>query len=181
MQKGTLLAAAAENLDMEVVARVARKATLEEIYLVGAKVERVDPLVLPSETLSLNHKCSTKTLSFEDDKNILPVLCNFGVAAFNKKSPDKIVMSIEASFCVSYVIEPISDFDPNDIEQFSKINPVYNVWAYWREFVQSMTTRMGFSVLTIPLLKIVPKKPIKKRAKQQTVKGQPARKKKGNA
>lgn len=181
MQKGTVLAEAAENLDMEVVARVAHKATLEEIYLVDAKVERDDPLVLPSETLSLNHKCSTKILSFEDDKNILPVLCNFGVAAFNKKSPDKIVMSIEASFCVSYVIKPISDFDPNDIEQFSKINPVYNVWAYWREFVQSMTTRMGFSVLTIPLLKIVPKKPIRKRAKQQAVKGQPTRQKKGNA
>ncbi len=181
MQKGTVLAEAAENLDMEVVARVAHKATLEEIYLVDAKVERDDPLVLPSETLSLNHKCSTKILSFEDDKNILPVLCNFGVAAFNKKSPDKIVMSIEASFCVSYVIKPISDFDPNDIEQFSKINPVYNVWAYWREFVQSMTTRMGFSVLTIPLLKIVPKKPIRKQAKQQTVKGQPTRQKKGTA
>lgn len=181
MQKGTVLAEAAENLDMKAVARVAHKATLEEIYLVDAKVERDDPLVLPSGTLSLNHKCSTKILSFEDDKNILPVLCNFGVAAFNKKSPDKTVMSIEASFCVSYVINPISDFDPNDIEQFSKINPVYNVWAYWREFVQSMTTRMGFSVLTIPLLKIVPKKPAKKKPKSQPVKKESTRRKKVNA
>lgn len=173
MQKGTVLAEAAENLDMKAVARVAQKAILEEIYLVGAKVERDDPLVLPSDTLSLNHKCSTKILSFENDENILPILCNFGVAAFNKKSPDKIVMSIEASFCVSYIIKPIADFSSNDIEQFSKINPVYNVWAYWREFVQSMTTRLGFSVLTIPLLKIIPKKSTKKQAKRQTVKGQP--------
>jgi hypothetical protein len=90
-------------------------------------------------------------------------------------------MSIEASFCVSYVINPISDFDPNDIEQFSKINPVYNVWAYWREFVQSMTTRMGFSVLTIPLLKIVPKKAPTKEAKSQPVKKQATRRKKVNA
>jgi hypothetical protein len=181
MQKGTVLAEAAENLDMAAVARVAHKAILEEIYLVDAKVRRDDPLVLSSETLSLNHKCSTKILSFDGDKNIIPVLCNFGVAAFNKKTPDKIVMSIEASFCVSYVMRPILDFDYNDIEQFSKINPVYNVWSYWREFVQSMTMRMGFSVLTIPLLKIVPKKPIKnKKVKQQGAKSQSTRKK-GNA
>ena len=171
MQKGAILAEAAESLDMEAVARVAQKAALEEIYLVDAKVVRDDPLAIPSETLSLKFKCSTKILPCEDDKNTLPILCNFGVAAFSKKSPDKIVMNIEASFCISYVFKPLSDFNPDDIEQFSKINPIYNVWAYWREFVQSMTTRMGVSVLTIPLLKIVPKKSLKKKMKHQTVKG----------
>ena len=37
MQKGTVLAEAAENLDMKAVARVAQKATLEEVYLVERK------------------------------------------------------------------------------------------------------------------------------------------------
>ena len=31
------------------------------------------------------------------------ILCNFRVAAFNDKSPNKLVMKIEASFCTSYV------------------------------------------------------------------------------
>jgi hypothetical protein len=173
-----MLAEAAENLDMKAVARVAQKAALEEIYLVSAKVDRDDFLALPSETLSLKHKCSTKILPFEDDKNTLPVLCNFGVAAFSKKSPDKTVMSIEASFCISYILKPLSEFNPDDIEQFSKINPIYNVWAYWREFVQSMTTRIGFTVLTIPLLKIVPKKAAKKKTKSPPPKKESVRRKK---
>ncbi len=167
MQKSNMLAEAAENLDMEAVGRVAQKAVLEEIYLVDAKMRR-ELADISANTLSLEHKCSTKILTAE--KDILPILCNFGVEAFSGKSPDKIVMSIEASFCTSYVLKPIEEVNPADIEHFAKINPIYNAWAYWREFVQSMTSRMGFPVLTIPLLKIVPKKSKEKEVKRQPVK-----------
>jgi preprotein translocase subunit SecB len=167
MQNNTMLAEAAENLDMEAVARVAQKAGLKEISLIEAKISR-DPQVRSPETLSIKHKCSTKILSAE--KDVLPILCNFGVAAFSSKSPDKNVVSIEASFCASYMLKPIEEFNPADIEHFAKINPIYNAWAYWREFVQSMTTRMGFPALTIPLLKIVPKKSKGKKVKPQPVK-----------
>lgn len=167
MHKSTILAEAAKNLDMEAVRRVAQNAGLHEIYLIEAKLSR-DPKVMSPETLSLKHMCSTKILSAE--KDILPILCNFGVAAFSGKSPDKIVMSIEATFCTSYVLKPIEEFNSADIEHFAKINPIYNAWAYWREFVQSMTTRMGFPALTIPLLKILPKKSVAKKVKHKIAK-----------
>ncbi len=178
MQKRTMLAEAAKNLDMEAVARVAQKAVLEEIYLVDAKMNR-ESKDISVKTLSLEHKCSTKILSAE--KDILSIRCNFGVAAFSGKSPDKIVMDIEASFCTSYVLKPIEEFNPADIEHFAKINPIYNAWAYWREFVQSMTTRMGFPALTIPLLKIIPKKPVAKETKSKPVKRKSTPQKKVNA
>ena len=38
------------------------------------------------------------------------------------------------------------------------INPISHAWPYWREFVQSMSSRMGFPALTVPLLEIVPEK-----------------------
>jgi preprotein translocase subunit SecB len=178
MQKSTMLAEAAKNLDMEAVARVAQKADLEEIYLVDAKMSRISEDI-SVETLSLEHKCSTKIISKEED--ILSIRCNFGVTAFRNKSPDKIVMNIEASFCTSYVLKPITDINPDDIEHFAKINPVYNAWAYWREFVQSMTTRMDFPALTIPLLKIVPKKSKEKEIKRQPIKKEATRRKKVDA
>jgi hypothetical protein len=178
MQQNTMLAEAAENLDMEAVSRVAQKAGLQEICLIEAKVSR-DLQVMSPETLTLRHKCSTKILSVE--KDVLPILCNFGVAAFSGKSPDKIVMSIEASFCTYYVLKPIEEFNPADIEHFAKINPIYNAWAYWREFVQNMTTRMGFPALTVPLLKIVPKKSKGKKVKHQRVKKESTQRKKLSA
>jgi preprotein translocase subunit SecB len=173
MQIGPMLAEA-ENLDMKAVARVAQRALVKEIYLVDAKAVR-DPLVVPSETLSLKYELSTKIL--QSSKDTLPILCKFGVGAFGKKKPDTIVMNIEASFCISYVFKALSDFNSEDIEHFSKINPVYNLWSYWREFVQSMTTRMGFPVLTIPLLHILPKKPTKEQVKR-AAKGETTRRKK---
>jgi len=179
MRKSANPVAGLENLDMKAVARVARKAILEEIYLFEAKISR-DSLTMSPEALSLEHKCSTKILPSGKDKNILPILSNFRVTAFGRK-PDKIVMNIEASFCTSYFLESFADFNPNDIEHFSKINPIYNAWAYWREFVQSMTTRMGLPALTIPLLKIMPKKSAAKEAESQPAKKESTRRKKVSA
>ena len=180
MPESAALTEGLENLDMKAVARVAEKAILEEIILFDAQINR-DPLGMPPKELTLEHNFSTKILPYEKDKTILSVLCNFRVAAFSRKSPDKIIMNIEASFCTSYVLKPIGDFDPDDIEHFSKINPIYNTWAYWREFVQSMTTRMGFPALTVPLLKILPKKSAAKEVKGQAVKRESARRKKLSA
>ena len=61
------------------------------------------------------------------------------------------------------------------------INPISNAWPYWREFVQSMSSRMGFPALTVPLLEIVPKKAATKEAKSQPVKKESTRRKKVNA
>jgi hypothetical protein len=45
---------------------------------------------------------------------------------------------------------------------FFKINQVTAAWPYWREFVQNMSTRMGYPALTVPMLEIVLKEPEKK-------------------
>ena len=69
----------------------------------------------------------------------------------------------------------------DDFEYFLTINPISNAWPYWREFVQSMSARMGFPALTVPLLEIVPKKAATKEAKSQPVKKESTRRKKVNA
>jgi hypothetical protein len=173
MQAGPIFAEA-ENLDMKAVARVAQNASVKEIYLVATKANR-DPLVIPPETLSLKYESNSKVLQSSEDT--LPIRCNFAVAAYGKKKPDTAVMNIEASFCIYYIIKDLSDFKPEDIEHFSKINPIYNLWSFWREFVQSMTSRMGLPTLTIPLLHIVPQKKTKEQEKC-IVKGEPKRRKK---
>ena len=77
----------------------------------------------------------------------------------------------------------ISDLDDfiDEFEYSFTINPISNAWPYWREFVQSMSTRMGFPALTVPLLEIVPKKSAAKKAKSQPVKKESTRRKKVNA
>ncbi len=118
-------------------------------------------------------------------------LCNFQVAAFSGETPDKLVMEIEASFCT--ILDTITGFDlfqdfngdppicNENLEYAINIIPISNAWPYWREFVQSMSTRMGFPALTVPLLEIVPKKPVGKETKGQPVKRKSTRQKKVSA
>jgi len=191
MKKSAMLRVDIQNLDMEMAARVAQRFVVQEIYLVDAKISR-DPLTVSPETLSLEHKCSTEILSHDEEKKLRFTLCNFRVAAFNGKSPDKVVMKIEASFCTSYVTKSLPDpLIPGDdispetllaaIEYLHTINPISDAWPYWREFVQSMSTRMGFPALTVPLLEIVPKKPKEKKEKRQRAKRKPAQRNKLSA
>ena len=185
-------AATIENLDMRMAARVARMAVLQDIYLVDAKITR-DPLIAFPEALTLEHKCSTEILSQDKDEKLSFILCNFRVAAFDSAAPDKLAMKIEAAFCTSYVHKsPLPDGSPDDdlsdlIDQFDhwnyrfKINPISNAWPYWREFVQNMSSRMGFPALTVPLLEIAPKKATAKKGKRQPAKRESTRRKKLSA
>jgi hypothetical protein len=160
-------------------ARAAQKAVLEEIYLVDAKTWR-KPAGISPEVLALQHKYSSEILlptpkeyKDRDDRYFILILCKFGVTAFNNKSSNKPVMKIEATFYTSFSLEDTGLDVPNrwDIEldledsysafttYFYKINPVSTAWPYWREFVQSMSTRMGYPALTVPMLEIVLKEP----------------------
>lgn len=180
------------KLDMEVAARVAQRFSLQEIFLVDAKISR-DPLTVSPETLSLKHKCYTEMFEFDEEKEIQFIRCIFRVAAFDGKDPKKLIMKIEASFGTSYVEksqpDPLIPEDDRSPETFfdywkyrSTINPISDAWPYWREFVQNMSSRMGFPALTVPLLEIVQaKKPEEEKVKHKVKKKESIRRKKVNA
>lgn len=185
MKKKAMVAVNVENLDMGMAIRVAREAVLQEIYLVDAKISRA-PLILYPEELSLEHKCSTEVLSHDKEKKLSSILCNFRVAAFGSAAPAKLIMQIEAAFCTSFFHKFIPNESPDNdlsdlIDHFDywnycfTINPISNAWPYWREFVQSISTRMGFPALTVPLLEIALKKSAVKKAKRQPAKKESAR------
>jgi hypothetical protein len=185
MKNNAVLEVGLEKLDMEAAAHVAQRFVLKEIYLVDAKISRA-PLIVSPETLSLEHKCSTDYP--RSPKESYFVLCNFQVAAFDGKEQGKLVMKIEASFCISYVKNPDIQLRAHDadsvltyVEYLMKINPISDAWPYWREFVQNMSSRMGFPALTVPLLEIVPKKSAAKKGKRQPAKKESTKRKKLSA
>jgi hypothetical protein len=200
MNKNAVLEIWLEKPDMVAAARVAQCAALaaecyvlQEIFLVDAKISR-DPMIESPEALSLEHKCDTEILEVDKEKDLLFIRCNFRVAAFNGEEPSKLVMKIEAAFCTSYVGKPDTHMPDPDIHMpddddssvltllhMLRINPISHAWPYWREFVQSMSARMGYPALTVPMLEIVLKKTPTKKAKSQPVKKQATRRKKVNA
>ena len=178
-------------------ARAAQKAVLEEIYLVDAKTWR-DPLVSSPEVLALEHKFAREILfpeEYEYNLGLHFILCKFRVAAFNDKSPNKPVMKIEATFYTSFseandpdvpTVDLDSPVDENSaystyMRFIYTVNPISAAWPYWREFVQNMSTRMGYPALTVPMLEIVFKNEPEKKAKNHVTKKDSLQRKKTSA
>ena len=59
---------------------------------------------------------------------------------------------IEGEFLLDYRISAFEEISDEQVAAFGKMNGIYNAWPYWREYVQSMTARMGFPALTLPVL-----------------------------
>ncbi|MEJ5328605.1 MAG: hypothetical protein WHT07_00435 [Desulfobaccales bacterium] len=157
MSLASPLSAEMDNLDMEAVARVARAVELREIHLLRAAVSRPGPEPVQGR-LVLDFDCSTRLLEAVEGDHLLPVACDFSLTARNEEEPQREVMRVEATFLVSYEVAHPENLSMDDLHHFARINPLYNAWSYWREFVHSMTTRMGLPPLLVPLLKIGPRK-----------------------
>lgn len=66
---------------------------------------------------------------------------------------------IRCKFEADYDLSP--NFDPSELQvvAFHGGNAIFNCWPYFREFIQTATTRMGFPPATVPFLRLIPKAP----------------------
>jgi hypothetical protein len=63
------------------------------------------------------------------------------------------VLHVSADFILDYsLIESPVGITEEAADAFGKMNGIHNVWPYWREYVQSVSTRVGFPPLTLPLV-----------------------------
>lgn len=82
---------------------------------------------------------------------VLPALGIRGVS----DEQEKPFFAIEASYVLSYGIRGSNAFTNEQRAAFADLNAMYNVWPYWREFVQSTMTRMGLPPYTLPVFQPV--------------------------
>lgn len=62
-------------------------------------------------------------------------------------------VAIEAVFELRYDLKSSEGLTKENYEAFGESNAVFNVWPYWREYVQSTTLRLGLPGLTLPLFR----------------------------
>ena len=138
-----------------------------------ATLETVRQLILRAELQSVrlaDCKVSTKRRAADSDEGHDPfalvttadgkrdgekLQCefNFTLNAAHE-SPDsrriEILLTLEATYKVPSEITVSSE----QIRAFAATNGMLNVWPYWREFVQSITSRAGLPPLTLPLFRV---------------------------
>lgn len=142
------------------LSKVVAKTDLKEIYLLSCNVFRtVDALSF--EQIGADINFSGNLLNEGDDGFTAQV--DLTIAGHPKDDKDSAVIMIEAKYNLDYSLKDKEGLTDIDLNVFCEMNAVYNVWPYFREFVQNMAGRMDIPPLLLPLLKIRPPK-IRKRA-----------------
>ncbi len=62
------------------------------------------------------------------------------------------VLRVQAEFGLAYSAELSEGATDEQVNLFGQRSGTHQVWPYWREFVQSMSTRMGLPAIRVPLL-----------------------------
>ena len=99
-------------------------------------------------------------VQLDRDKGFIVVVAKFHFEASVGKESQQPVLTMDASFVVTYQIDSFEGLTQEGFKQFANLNGIYNAWPYWREFVQNMIGRMGLPPLTIPVFRIVETSPV---------------------
>jgi len=175
---------------MKMAVEVSDRVQLEDVRFVGNKCELIS---FPSTKQNRFETTAMTDFNADRNENTLFVLVHFGLDAVDKS--DKPLAKIQADMLLLYRIENFEGLTNDHFKHFADKNAVFNAWPYWREFVQSMTTRMQLPTLTLPTYRLgmnLPEKSTisgakkailastkgtaKKKAKKKTAKKRPVKK-----
>jgi hypothetical protein len=98
--------------------------------------------------------------SIDESSGRLRVMTRFFLEAVpSNVEGENSLMEIEARFLLTYAVNSMEGLTKEHFDAFAEHNGIFNVWPYWREYVQSATLRMGLPALTVPVYRIGAKRP----------------------
>jgi preprotein translocase subunit SecB len=141
--------------EMELARQLLPFADLQMIQLIGSEIatepdrqEHVSPFTVCIEDMTVR-LVRLEGARLEGD-------ARFAVSSTDTSESKKLVFNISCTFRVGYEIQ--NEFQPSNEQCTAFLNcyAVFNVWPYVREFVQSVTQRMGINPPPLPFLRIDP-------------------------
>ena len=138
---------------------VSGRVQIRDVRLINCKC--VQKPVAMTGKKSYNIATSTD-VQLDKDNGFIVVIAKFHFEASVGKKTQEPVLTIGASFVLTYQIDSFAGLTQEGFEQFANLNGIYNAWPYWREFVQNIIGRMGLPPLTMPVFRIVQTPPKEK-------------------
>ena len=141
----------AATVDFAAVGRVSKFAELEDIRLIEV-LAKSDPSA--SGTLEATFAHDSKISNRGDE--FLEVKADYH---FTGRSAEADVINIGITYLVRYSLKSPEPLAEADLAEFATSNPVLHSWPFVREFLNSLTSRMGFPAFKLGVLHFVPQKP----------------------
>ena len=129
------------------------KVEIEDVRLVEANV--ATRVRSPSDTgavdLLVNREAEIS--EHQEENGTFFVMATMRAQLVPEQAKEDALVSIETRFELEYRLPEGFRVDPQTLTAFAETNGIYNIWPYWREFVQSTFVRMGLPPLVLPLLR----------------------------
>ena len=137
--------------DFKALSRVVKRTDLVSVVLLSCNVSRNLGFF---QYESVRAEISFDATLFEEYDDHFVAKAHFSAKGLPEdEQDDEELVSIEGEYIITYTLRDKDPLTKDDLENFCKMNAIYNAWPYWREFVQNITNRMELPTLTIPLLK----------------------------
>lgn len=137
---------------MRLATAVSQRVEIRDIVLLETSAKRKSLVETMPNAVELHVAVHSE---LDEKKSRISVLARFRLVARDEGTPaGSEGLRIEAAFLLSYAVASITGLSKEHIDAFGAMNGVFNVWPYWREYVQSTTVRMGLPALTVPSLKL---------------------------
>lgn len=132
---------------MQLTAPISSRVQMDGIRLMGSRIEsHIEKL----EPMPVHFSFRSTTRQDLEEKKIV-VRAHFDVCSEAEAGREKL-LHIEATFCAVYNVDSTEGFEQENLDAFGRMNGIYNLWPYWREYVQSTTVRLGLPPLTLQVL-----------------------------
>ena len=157
---------------VKLAVEVHRNATLAEMRMSRANMNS-NPLVsIDHGAIAVEFKFKAKALEIGKDRLVVEVAFSMvGAESAAKELSEKraVVVKVECAFQATYNLSPEFQLSTEHAEAFLNGNAIFNTWPYFREYLQSSLTRMGYPALVAPfvVMKPKPRKPEKTVVKQR--------------
>ena len=139
---------AVATVDFAAVARVSRFAELKDIRVVDVSAKCDPKFTAPLES-EFSHEC----LVIGNGKGALDISCRY---RFTGNSAQAKIVDIEIKYLLTYAISSPEPLPEADIAQFADGNGTLHSWPFVREFLYSLTSRMGIPPFKLGVMHFVP-------------------------
>jgi preprotein translocase subunit SecB len=136
------------TVDFAAVARVSRYAELKDIRVVDVYA-KCDPKYMAPLEPEFSHECTV----VGNEKGALDISCQY---RFTGNSAQTKIVSIEIKYLLTYAISSPEPLPEADITQFANGNGTLHSWPFVREFLYSLTSRMGIPPFKLGVMHFVP-------------------------
>ena len=89
----------------------------------------------------------------QQDGGTFFVVATMRASLVPKEAEGNPLFSVTTSFELQYRIPKEFSVDSKTLATFAETNGIFNIWPYWREFVQSIVARMGLPPVMLPVLR----------------------------